>query len=169
MEDFAQFMLNERSISFTETILPKIKLVIKDTLEALCTKIQASRDSESAPLNLSSDDLKKQRCQNTNQFELFGYDFMIANDLKLYLIEVNTNPCLDTSPCALLQKLIPNILDQTFKVCIDPFLQSADYKKQEQNYGSSAQEMTTSEFQFEMLYSNADQIKTKYNCKNNDL
>jgi len=102
--------------------------------------------------------MKQKRCQNTNQFELFGYDFMIGNDLKLYLIEVNTNPCLDTSPCALLQKLIPNILDQTFKVCIDPFLQTADYKKQEQNYGSSALEMTTSEFQFEMVCTNADQM-----------
>ena len=91
---------------------------------------------------------------------------MIADDLKLYLIEVNTNPCLDTSPCALLQKFIPNILDQTFKVCIDPFLQSADYKKQEQNYGSSAQEMTTSEFQFEMLYTNAEEMKKNSQPKN---
>ena len=58
---------------------------------------------------------------NSNQFELLGYDFMIDQNMKLYLIEVNTNPCLET-PCPLLQKLIPNVLDQTFKICVDPFL-----------------------------------------------
>lgn len=31
-----------------------------------------------------------------NGFELIGFDFMIDNDLKLYLIECNTNPCLET-------------------------------------------------------------------------
>jgi tubulin--tyrosine ligase len=46
---------------------------------------------------------------------------MIDEDLNLFLIEVNTNPCLDT-PCMLLQRLIPQMLDQTFKLAIDPFL-----------------------------------------------
>jgi tubulin monoglycylase TTLL3/8 len=31
-----------------------------------------------------------------NGFELMGFDFMIDSDLKLYLIECNTNPCLET-------------------------------------------------------------------------
>jgi hypothetical protein len=66
--------------------------------------------------------------------------------MKVYLIEVNTNPCLDTSPCILLQKLIPNLLDQTFKVCVDPFLQSADVKWQEHFYGAQGQEITLSPF-----------------------
>lgn len=30
-------------------------------------------------------------------FELFGYDFMIDQDFTVWLIEVNTNPCLDES------------------------------------------------------------------------
>ena len=29
-------------------------------------------------------------------FELLGFDFMIDDDLKLRLIECNTNPCLET-------------------------------------------------------------------------
>lgn len=36
-----------------------------------------------------------------NNFELLGYDFMIDEELKVYLIEVNTNPCLE-QPCNLL-------------------------------------------------------------------
>ena len=38
---------------------------------------------------------------NYNAFELLGFDFMLDSDLNVYLIEVNTNPCLDT-PCMLL-------------------------------------------------------------------
>lgn len=31
-----------------------------------------------------------------SSFELFGFDFMIDTDLKVWLIEVNQNPCLST-------------------------------------------------------------------------
>jgi len=30
-------------------------------------------------------------------FEIFGYDFIIDKALNLWLIEVNTNPCLEES------------------------------------------------------------------------
>lgn len=29
--------------------------------------------------------------------EIFGYDFIIDEDLQLWLIEVNTNPCIEES------------------------------------------------------------------------
>jgi len=41
-----------------------------------------------------------------NEYELFGYDFMIDQEFKVYLIEVNTNPCILTGQCNLLQRLI---------------------------------------------------------------
>jgi len=47
--------------------------------------------------------------------KVFGYDFMLDEKMKLYLIEVNTNPCLDTSACPLLNRIISGMLDQTFK------------------------------------------------------
>lgn len=31
-----------------------------------------------------------------HSFEVFGFDFMLDADFKIYLIEVNTNPCLET-------------------------------------------------------------------------
>lgn len=33
---------------------------------------------------------------NYNGYEVFGFDFMLDSDMKLYLIECNTNPCLET-------------------------------------------------------------------------
>jgi hypothetical protein len=33
---------------------------------------------------------------DNTSFELFGFDFMIDTDLKVWLIEVNQNPCLST-------------------------------------------------------------------------
>lgn len=46
------------------------------------------------------------QASNYNGFELLGFDFMLDTDLNLMLIEVNTNPCLDT-PCMLLQRMVP--------------------------------------------------------------
>lgn len=60
-----------------------------------------------------------------NTFELFGYDFMIDEEFKIYLIEVNTNPCLEMS-CPLLARIIPEVLENVFKIVIDPVFPSPD-------------------------------------------
>lgn len=54
-----------------------------------------------------------------NSFEIFGYDFMLDTDFKLYLIEVNTNPCLEISS-PLMAKIIPSMVDNAFRIAIDP-------------------------------------------------
>lgn len=46
-------------------------------------------------------------------FEIFGYDFVIDNQLNPWLIEVNTNPCLEESS-PLLQQLIPRMLGNIY-------------------------------------------------------
>ncbi|CAK56346.1 unnamed protein product (macronuclear) [Paramecium tetraurelia] len=50
--------------------------------------------------------------------QLLGYDFMIDENLKLWLIEVNANPCLEESS-NLLKMLIPRMLDDAFKLTLD--------------------------------------------------
>jgi hypothetical protein len=60
-----------------------------------------------------------------HSFELFGYDFMIDEDLNVRLIEVNTNPCLEMS-CPLLARIIPEVLDNVFRIVIDPIFPSPD-------------------------------------------
>lgn len=47
-------------------------------------------------------------------FEIFGLDFMIDENIKVWLIEINTNPCLELSS-PLLGKIIPNMLENAFR------------------------------------------------------
>ena len=52
-------------------------------------------------------------------FEIMGLDFMIDDDFRTWFIEANTNPCLETS-CPLLQRIIPPMIENAFKIAIDP-------------------------------------------------
>ena len=80
-------------------VLPKIKKMVKDTMKATYLKIDVNR--------------------RQHTFELFGYDFMIDANMKPWLIECNTNPCLALSS-PYLQRLIPEMLENMFRIAIDP-------------------------------------------------
>lgn len=60
------------------------------------------------------DPKRRQHCM-----EVFGLDFMIDDEFKPYLIEVNTNPCLELSS-PLLARLIPTMLENALKIALDP-------------------------------------------------
>lgn len=51
-------------------------------------------------------------------FEIFGYDFIIDSMFKPWLIEVNTNPCIELSS-PLLEQIIPRMLDDALELTID--------------------------------------------------
>jgi len=54
-----------------------------------------------------------------HSWEIFGYDFMIDEDMHPWLIEVNTNPCLElTSPY--IARLIPAMVENSIKIAVDP-------------------------------------------------
>lgn len=53
-----------------------------------------------------------------HQFEILGYDFMIDENLQPWLIEVNTNPCLEETS-ALLKSLLPRMIDDALRLTID--------------------------------------------------
>ena len=51
--------------------------------------------------------------------EILGYDFMLDSNCKPWLIEVNTNPCLELSS-SYLSLLIPAMVENAFRVALDP-------------------------------------------------
>ena len=57
--------------------------------------------------------------RRTNLIEVFGLDFMVDDEFRPYLIEVNTNPCLELS-CSLLSRIIPQMLENSFRIAVDP-------------------------------------------------
>ena len=69
-------------------------------------------------MSLQASRNKLNRQQRKYCFEIFGYDFMVDCELKTWLIEVNTNPCLEESS-PLLKQLIPRMLDDAFKLTLD--------------------------------------------------
>jgi tubulin--tyrosine ligase len=53
---------------------------------------------------------------------------MIDHEFKVYLIEVNTNPCIETT-CPILQKVITDMLDSGFRIAIDPLFPPPNLNK----------------------------------------
>jgi len=96
--------LKNKNINFDRDIFPQIEKVVADTFRAVGNKIDPNKVS--------------------NFFEVFGFDFMFDTDFKIYLIEVNSNPSLETC-CPLLYRLIPELLDNTFRMVLDPYFQPA--------------------------------------------
>lgn len=51
-------------------------------------------------------------------FELFGYDFFIDADYKVWLIEVNSNPSIEESN-DYLRQFMPRLVDDALKLTLD--------------------------------------------------
>ena len=117
--DFDKHLLKEKNVSFIETIVPRIKELITDVFEATGRAMYL-------PSMRTDGVSRSENSPNYNGFELMGFDFILDNDLNLALIEVNTNPCLEL-PCMLLQRIIPQVLDQTLKLAVDPFLRASEH------------------------------------------
>ena len=51
-------------------------------------------------------------------FVLLGYDFLIDSDYNTWLIEVNTNPCIEESS-PLLGVLLPRMINDALRLTVD--------------------------------------------------
>ncbi len=87
-----------KKVSFEGDIMPQIKSQVLKTFLAVRKKLNPER---------------RRSC-----FEIFGYDFMLDADFNVWLIEINTNPCLEESS-KLLCALIPRMVDDALKLTID--------------------------------------------------
>jgi hypothetical protein len=52
-------------------------------------------------------------------FEIFGYDYMLDENLNVWLLEANTNPSLTVS-CTLMARLIYNLVENVARIAVDP-------------------------------------------------
>jgi hypothetical protein len=83
---------------FERAILPKMKYFAAMTMAAVKRRLNPN---------------KRRQC-----FEIFGYDYIIDSDFNVWLIEVNTNPCIEESS-NLLKMLLPRMLDDAFRLTLD--------------------------------------------------
>jgi hypothetical protein len=110
--EFQNFLNQEHAsskVNFEKDINSQIRSIIIDTFQVAAPLVDPARKLHS--------------------FELLGYDFMVDEQFHVWLIEVNTNPCLELS-CSHLSRLIPSVLDNTFRLTLDQlFCPSPDSKK----------------------------------------
>lgn len=99
--EFQRYLDNhyhQKKINFYQEILPKIKEMVNDSIKASFYKLDPNK--------------------RLNCMEILGYDFMLDSNLKPWLIEVNTNPCLETTS-SILSVLIPAMVENSFKLVVD--------------------------------------------------
>ncbi|OMJ86235.1 hypothetical protein SteCoe_12300 [Stentor coeruleus] len=92
-----------RPVNFVDEIGMKIKEIVMDTIKCAAMELK-----------------KRMYCHT---FEVFGYDFLLDDNLKPWLLEVNTNPCLEISSSHL-ARIIPSMLDNVFQLAIDSIFQT---------------------------------------------
>ncbi|XP_069466185.1 inactive polyglycylase TTLL10 [Ambystoma mexicanum] len=56
-------------------------------------------------------------------FDLFGCDFLIDEDFKVWLLEMNCNPALHTN-CEVLKDVIPDVVNETLDLALEVFHKS---------------------------------------------
>mmetsp|Transcript_20862 Transcript_20862/g.17298 ORF Transcript_20862/g.17298 Transcript_20862/m.17298 type:complete len:90 (+) Transcript_20862:2038-2307(+) len=61
-------------------------------------------------------------------FEILGFDFMLDNNLKLYLIEANYNPCLGIYNCPILAQAIQAMSKDTFNLTVNKLFYNLEPK-----------------------------------------
>ena len=58
-----------------------------------------------------------------NCFEFFGFDYMIDEDFRIWLIEVNTNPYIGIHNTKM-KNLLPDTLDGLYKIVLNPVFEN---------------------------------------------
>lgn len=91
--------LDKNGIQIERDILPRMKDLIIDSFCAVKNQVNPNR--------------------RKNHFELFGYDFLIDEDFRTWLIEINSNPYIGT-PCKYMKDLIPKMVDEVLTKVLDP-------------------------------------------------
>jgi len=81
---------------FSEKIKPRMKQIVTWSLECVQDMVENSK----------------------NSMELYGYDFMIDENLNSWLIEINSSPAMDYST-PVTERLVKLVMEDTAKVVVD--------------------------------------------------
>ena len=106
MEDFAEHVKNltNRDV-FYEKIQPKMKKIVIDVLKSVEDMVFLRKKS----------------------MELYGFDFMIDENLNPWIIEINSSPAMDYST-AITEKLVKMVMEDVVRVTLD-YAQSKNKKQ----------------------------------------
>ena len=97
--DFKKFLISENiPLSNFDKMISQMKLLVEISMKAVGKKLL--------------------RTTPVLSFEIFGYDFIIDNEFKPWILEINNNPGLVISS-PVIQKIIPRMLDDAFRLTID--------------------------------------------------
>lgn len=99
---FQQYLNDEmpqHNLNIEEHFMPRMKDIMIDSFLSVRNKMNPNR--------------------RKHVFELFGFDFLLDEDFRLWLIEINTNPFLGT-PNKEMQRLVPQMVEDMVKLTVDP-------------------------------------------------
>lgn len=111
-QDYLDSEFPEYKLNFLRDIIPRIKdLMIDSYLSAKKTMHRGKRNKV---------------------FELFGFDFLIDEDFRVWLIEVNTNPYLGI-PNEYIEDLLPKMLDDLLAIVVDSHIPPKNPRNRTEN------------------------------------
>lgn len=108
---------------FTE-VVPRIRDLVQASLTATAARLNSKR---------------RQSC-----FELLGYDFMVDQSFGTYLIEVNSNPCLELSS-PYLAGMLPRLIEHMLQLTVDVHFPPPPPPRTEKRGSANCQQAETAE------------------------
>ena len=106
-----------QQLNFHAQVYPRMKEVAAAAVRAAYPFLRerATNCSNDNPSLTNDSDNGNSSCGN---FEIFGLDFIVDQQLRPWLLEVNTNPCLVVN-CPVLERVIPNMLEHALRIAVD--------------------------------------------------
>eukprot|EP00929_Paragymnodinium_shiwhaense_P043443 TRINITY_DN2233_c0_g2_i1.p1 TRINITY_DN2233_c0_g2~~TRINITY_DN2233_c0_g2_i1.p1 ORF type:complete len:613 (+),score=118.45 TRINITY_DN2233_c0_g2_i1:71-1909(+) len=107
LQDYLNQHHPEDGIKVAEHLLPRMMTVMSEAVSSVIDKLNPRRIA--------------------NCFELFGFDFLVDTAYKVWLLEANANPCIDTSRAPFFEDLMPKMLDGALRLSLDKFFPRAAF------------------------------------------
>eukprot|EP01028_Stygiella_incarcerata_P000601 TRINITY_DN1089_c0_g1_i1.p2 TRINITY_DN1089_c0_g1~~TRINITY_DN1089_c0_g1_i1.p2 ORF type:complete len:718 (+),score=207.29 TRINITY_DN1089_c0_g1_i1:3793-5946(+) len=108
--DGLQTYLTEKNLAppswVTDTFVPQVQRIMRTAFESVRHRLE----------------------RKAGFFDLIGCDFMIDENLKVWLIEMNTNPAI-MQTCPILKELLPPMIDETIRIVLEIWYKAKMRKK----------------------------------------